>query len=85
MLRTVRYIDTKPTARAAAARLYAQRVDRTPGIADGARRAYAYMCEQAEDGKLTGVDDIAHRFGVQERTVYRWIADLARLDVLRNA
>lgn len=83
MLRTVRYIDTPAPERSRLARLFAQRVARTPEIADGARAAYSFIVTEADAGRLVGVDDLARQFKVTERTAYRWLADLARLDVLR--
>lgn len=83
MFRTVRYADTPAAERRAAADAYARRVDRTPGVNPAARAAYKFIVERADRGLLTGVDDLADRFGVSERTAYRWMSDLGRLDVLR--
>lgn len=83
MSKTVRYFDTPSGTQRAYARLYAQRVCRTPGIPEGAKAAYLFICAEAEAGRLVGVDDLARHFDTSERTVYRWLSELARLDVLR--
>lgn len=74
MLRAPRYLDTPPTLTVASGRLYTQRA-RDPR-APAARRVYAFICAEADAGRLVGVEDVARAFDTTERTAYRWIAEL---------